>query len=257
MYQEEKNILAERITELRKNNNYTQEDISVYLNCNRATVANYESGKRQPDYNTLIKLAKKYDVSTDYLLGVTDTATTDENLKFICDYTGLSENFLDFLLFEKEIFNDCIKGVPTTIFVLNEIFSLDKTSNDFALLCDCIYNYKKTFSNTVKEGNDVLKKEFVSHDDVLIMNSLQDKVDLAKFRCTQKFEKLLSNCFINEEKELTKIQISYSDKLYKQAEDKKDEILLNIFDKIREADDFGRGVYARLFQQDLSKDGES
>lgn len=91
MYQEEKSVLAERMTELRKKHNFTQEDIAKYLDCNRATVANYENGKRQPDYNTLIKLAQKYSVSTDYLLGLTDVTTTDRNLKFICDYTGLSE----------------------------------------------------------------------------------------------------------------------------------------------------------------------
>lgn len=114
MYQEEKSVLAERMTELRKKHNFTQEDIAKYLDCNRATVANYENGKRQPDYNTLIKLAQKYGVSTDYLLGLTDVTTADRDLKFICDYTGLSEKSVQILHFFKD--SECI--TPTTNLLL-------------------------------------------------------------------------------------------------------------------------------------------
>lgn len=38
--------------------------------------ANYEYGIREPDFDTVIKLAKLYNVTTDYLLGFTSTKKT-------------------------------------------------------------------------------------------------------------------------------------------------------------------------------------
>ena len=90
-------LLAARLAAARKENNYTQEEIADFLNCGRATVTNYESGRRSPDYDTLIKLAKKYNVTTDYLLGLTGAETTDKDKRYICDYTGLSEKSVDVL----------------------------------------------------------------------------------------------------------------------------------------------------------------
>lgn len=56
-----------KILYLRKTLNKTQEEIASILNITRATYANYESGKTQPDFDTLIKIADFYDVSLDYL----------------------------------------------------------------------------------------------------------------------------------------------------------------------------------------------
>lgn len=39
----------------------------------------------------MVKLAKLYNTSTDYLLGLTDIKTTDTELKAVCEYTGLTE----------------------------------------------------------------------------------------------------------------------------------------------------------------------
>lgn len=88
-------LLAAKLAAARKENNYTQEDIAEFLNLSRATITNYESGKRSPDYDTLIKLAKKYNVTTDYLLGLTEAETTDKDKRYICDYTGLSVETVD------------------------------------------------------------------------------------------------------------------------------------------------------------------
>lgn len=38
----------------------------------RGLLSNYEQGSREPDYDTLILLADYYEVSTDYLLGITN-----------------------------------------------------------------------------------------------------------------------------------------------------------------------------------------
>lgn len=58
-----------KILALRKSICKTQEDVAKDLNITRATYANYECGKTQPDINTLIKIANYYGVSLDYLCG--------------------------------------------------------------------------------------------------------------------------------------------------------------------------------------------
>ncbi len=53
---------------LREKKNITQQRLAIDLNINQNTVSRYESGKRQADYQTLIKIADYFDVSLDYLL---------------------------------------------------------------------------------------------------------------------------------------------------------------------------------------------
>lgn len=61
-----------RIKELREENGLTQQAVADYLNVKQNTYSQYENGKRQLSVDVLIKLAKFYKVSTDYILGLED-----------------------------------------------------------------------------------------------------------------------------------------------------------------------------------------
>lgn len=65
-------LLNERIREIRKVNNLTAKKFSDIFNISHSSVSLYESGKRTPNIDLIIKIAKHFDVSTDYLLGITD-----------------------------------------------------------------------------------------------------------------------------------------------------------------------------------------
>lgn len=84
------NILSKRLAEARNECGYTQNEVADYLGCGRATITNYESGRRNPDIETLVKLAEYYEVSVDYLLGISSIETSNQDIKFINEYTGLS-----------------------------------------------------------------------------------------------------------------------------------------------------------------------
>ncbi|NPC91182.1 helix-turn-helix transcriptional regulator [Bacillus sp. WMMC1349] len=58
-----KNLIA-----LRKSKKITQEQMAEKIGVHRGTYANYERGHRQPDYDTLIKIADFFGVTIDYLL---------------------------------------------------------------------------------------------------------------------------------------------------------------------------------------------
>ena len=64
--------LENRLLFLRKNLNLTQKKVAEELNLNNVTYAHYELSKREPDYETLIRIAKYFKVSTDYLLGISN-----------------------------------------------------------------------------------------------------------------------------------------------------------------------------------------
>lgn len=61
-----------RIRNLREDNDKTQKEISEYLFCDQSLYSKYERGVREVPVNIIIKLAKFYGVSTDYILGLTD-----------------------------------------------------------------------------------------------------------------------------------------------------------------------------------------
>ncbi|MBQ9942549.1 MAG: helix-turn-helix transcriptional regulator [Christensenellaceae bacterium] len=61
-----------RLRELRKEKGISQLKLALDLNINQNTISRYESGLREADYQTLIKIADYFNVSIDYLLRRTD-----------------------------------------------------------------------------------------------------------------------------------------------------------------------------------------
>lgn len=62
----------ERIKGLREDKDLTQVDIAKYLNVAQNTYSQYENGKREVPITVLIKLCQYFDVSSDYILGLSD-----------------------------------------------------------------------------------------------------------------------------------------------------------------------------------------
>ena len=64
-----------RLKDLREDLDLTQHELAMYLHIKQNTYSQYENGQRQIPLEQLIKLAKYYKTSTDYLLGLTDIKT--------------------------------------------------------------------------------------------------------------------------------------------------------------------------------------
>lgn len=67
-----------RLKMLRIKKRLTQQRLSMELGINQNTLSRYETGQRQADYQTLIKIADYFDVSIDYLLERTDNPKTSK-----------------------------------------------------------------------------------------------------------------------------------------------------------------------------------
>ena len=65
-------MMYKRIRDLREDMDLTQTNVAEYLGCTQVCYSFYETGKRDIPSETLIKLSKLFNVSVDYILGLTD-----------------------------------------------------------------------------------------------------------------------------------------------------------------------------------------
>lgn len=74
--------LNERIRQLRLENKLTAKKLGNIFKVSESTISLYESGKRTPNKDLLIKMSDYFNVSTDYLLGKTDIPNIELHYNF-------------------------------------------------------------------------------------------------------------------------------------------------------------------------------
>lgn len=70
--------LAKRLRYLRERNGLAQKYVAKKIGVKNNTLSGYESGRREPDSETLNELADFYEVTTDYILGRSDEPSLTE-----------------------------------------------------------------------------------------------------------------------------------------------------------------------------------
>ena len=65
-------MIYKRIIDLREDGDFTQKEMAKALNCSQQVYSNYELGQRDIPTDILIKLSSFYNVSVDYILGISD-----------------------------------------------------------------------------------------------------------------------------------------------------------------------------------------
>ena len=64
-------MVYQKIRDLREDRDLKQREVAAYLNCSQRVYSNYELGQRDIPTDVLIRLSQFYDVSVDYILGLT------------------------------------------------------------------------------------------------------------------------------------------------------------------------------------------
>ena len=65
-------MIGERLLEVRKDHEDTQQDLANKMNVSKFTVSSWEQGKSEPSHEMLVRICRLYHVSADYLLGLSN-----------------------------------------------------------------------------------------------------------------------------------------------------------------------------------------
>lgn len=65
-------MIGKRLRDLREDADLTQKQLSKILNINKHSISSYERNKSEPPDEIKIKIAKYFNISSDYLLGIVD-----------------------------------------------------------------------------------------------------------------------------------------------------------------------------------------
>lgn len=116
--EENKNALfPSQLRDLRKEKGISQETLARDLGVSKSTIGLYETGDTLPDAKTLRDLAVYFDVSSDWLLGLSDKRSSDIDIRKIADILWLSDLAVQTL--QGMAAPDNLGGNPEVLFVLN------------------------------------------------------------------------------------------------------------------------------------------
>lgn len=181
-------LFAKRLTQLRKEKDLKRQQVADDLCITRASLEFYEKGKRKPDIEMTARIAKYYNVSADYLLGLSEGKKIDNELQAICKYTGLSDIVID------RMFNNTKKNNPYNLaYLLNTIGNNTKTIKDFYYLVSHIVE----FEVAAKRYYDLLayceieKDEQLLNSLILQADSLKERMEIKQFRIEKEYRNLI------------------------------------------------------------------
>ena len=87
-------VFSKRLSALMKERNVTQEELAHELGIKRQTVSLYKNGQSTPDAAQLKNIATFFDVSADWLLGLTNTRSQDIDIRRICEKIDQKEQVI-------------------------------------------------------------------------------------------------------------------------------------------------------------------
>jgi transcriptional regulator with XRE-family HTH domain len=92
--------IGERITQLRKQFNLSQDELAKQISVSRTIIGNYERNTNMPSVEVVLKIAKTFNVTVDYLIGEGKMSTYDkEVIKRIEDIDKLDQDTKEHLFF--------------------------------------------------------------------------------------------------------------------------------------------------------------
>jgi transcriptional regulator with XRE-family HTH domain len=221
----------ERLKELIDNSGVSRQVIADKIGCDVSTITKQYNGDRNITVDYVIKYAKYFNVSTDYLLGLSTAPTTDKDIKFICDYTNLNEDSVNTLHGVLSRLHGL--DIPKFINFLLEIGIFELA--DLYMHLYCFKDYKRILND--------LKIEFLSKQKTMNFdefetfcddyNSRKDKILLSKYKAQSCFNDII-NLFAEEDTADEKIDEQFKE-AFKNKKNDYYEYLASIIRKERES----------------------
>lgn len=181
-------MFSDKLKNLMKARNKKQQDLADVLGVKRQTISLYMNGQSKPDAEQLKIIAQFFNVSADWLLGLTDISTKDMDVRTICEFTGLSDQailklhdlkemryislFISFLvsqkgikILEKNIERAITAGIAFNLCPVNETGRIpfheiqDMSEEEYKtwkeLAYGTIFNSEKAIDDSLAEGGFV------------------------------------------------------------------------------------------------------
>lgn len=99
-------MIGERLAEIRKDHGDTQQDLADKLSVTKFTISNWEQQRSDPSHENLISICCLYNVSADYLLGVSDEdpllVQSRREKRFTSEERSEIRRFEEFLLWKRK-----------------------------------------------------------------------------------------------------------------------------------------------------------
>ncbi len=99
---------AKRLRKLRTDKQLTQDELAPKLGISRSTLGMYETGKREPDFETLETIADFFNVDMNYLIGYSDDPHdwkkigNDAGIYPPQNYKGSYEDYIKYKMYEEQ-----------------------------------------------------------------------------------------------------------------------------------------------------------
>ncbi len=124
------------------------------IKIDRNKINRIENGTQKPDVDLLIAYSTVFNVSIDYLLGVSKVASTDENLQMIGKVTGLTDTSIKILKQYKDLYLDILNYLIES----NALFELTKT-----IVIDAPHDFL-----------DNNKEDYLSHGEYVVIRKIEE-----------------------------------------------------------------------------------
>lgn len=142
-----------RIKQLRQEHQLSLRDLSKELDIAYSSLGKYERGEQQPNFETLVKIANYFHVTTDYLLELTETKSTNLEISYMSDYLGLTERSIH----ELHAYNNLAPNNPQVKQKLNTLNMLFTTHCELLEKITDYLNFSAThFKNFYDNTNNAL-----------------------------------------------------------------------------------------------------
>lgn len=169
--------IESRIKDLRIENNYTQRELAAKIGLTPKMISFYEKGERVPPLDIIVKLVQIFNVSSDYLLGLSDKRYPDEGLgwrsphienrfgKILSDYRRTNDisisDFSKKIGVSKDLLSQIEFGIYTpSLELLRKISELTGYSIDYLTGAEILTRVNKN----IESSGQILTSSFVESD---------------------------------------------------------------------------------------------
>lgn len=133
---------SERLNKLLEKSEISQEEFATLIGGSPAAVSKYRSGKGMPKSSVLVRMSRTLNVSTDYLLGISDLKSLSDESKTVHMVTGLSDEAIDSLREHK--ISSSLEPFPSPrLLAINYLLEQDLEPTDLAGIDPELNEYEK------------------------------------------------------------------------------------------------------------------